>query len=435
METITIRDNEYILVENIFNKAPIYCKDSRNGRELIKNKKITDFIYAKIKEGVWIQSDGKSYKYDKILLKKSFVQTIKEIAEPSIIITDDKHYELAPDIIELENTEKFKDTNGNIYDIETRGERKVNNIYFKVKDVMTAFALENLITTILNINSVYKENEHYKYFNCKKNKNEQKITIKKELFLTYEGILRVLFASHSAKAKTFIKWATETLFTVCLGEQKEKEQLSATLLGVDVKNIKSAFSANSDKTPCVYLIMVGNANKLLKDEKYHENDIICKFGYTTDLVRRTNQHYKTYKKEFNVEIELLIFSIIDPQYVCQAETSISHYFNENKLTGYSIKDVLQTELIIINYNNINQIKEHYKLIQNSYIGHYKELNEKIITLEKELLIEKNSHEITKKNHELTQKELEYTKKEMEMSLKILNLEKNVLEMKLNNLSN
>ena len=29
MVTIIIRDNEYILVENIFNKAPIYCKDSR----------------------------------------------------------------------------------------------------------------------------------------------------------------------------------------------------------------------------------------------------------------------------------------------------------------------------------------------------------------------------------------------------------------------
>jgi len=71
-----IRNNEYILVENIFNKAPVYCKESRNGRELIKNKKITDYIYAKIKEGVWIQSDGKSYKYDKILLKKSFVETI-----------------------------------------------------------------------------------------------------------------------------------------------------------------------------------------------------------------------------------------------------------------------------------------------------------------------------------------------------------------------
>ena len=63
----------------------------------------------------------------------------------------------------------------------------------------------------------------------------------------------------------------------------------------------------------------------------------------------------------NVEIELLIFSIVDPQYVCQAETSISHYFKEDKLTNYTIKEVEQTELIIINKNSINQVKEHYSL--------------------------------------------------------------------------
>ena len=85
------------------------------------------------------------------------------------------------------------------------------------------------------------------------------------------------------------------------------------------------------------------------------------------------------------------------------ETSISHYFNDNKLSGYSIKEVEQTELIIINQKSISQIKEHYRLIQNSYIGHYKELNDKIVNLEKEILIEQNQHEITKKNHELTQK--------------------------------
>ena len=427
-----IRNNEYILVENIFNKAPVYCKESRNGRELIKNKKITDYIYAKIKDGIWIQSDGKSYKYDKILIKKSFVETIKEINEPDKISEESK-YEILPHIIELENNEKFKDTNGNIINIETRGERNVNNIYFKVKDVMIAFDINRLNETLIMTNTIYQEIIDYKYFNLNTHNSVVNKQIKKELYLTYRGILRVLFVSRNGKTDNFIKWATETLFTVHLGEQKEKEELSATLLGVDVKNIKSVFSTSAEKTPCVYLFMIGNANKLLKETKYNDNDIICKFGYTNDLVRRTNQHYKTYKKEFNVDIELLLFSIIDPQYICQAETSISHYFNDNKLSGYSIKEVEQTELIIVNQKSISQIKEHYRLIQNSYIGHYKELNDKIVNLEKEILIEQNQHEITKKNHELTKKELEFTKKEMEMSLKIVNLEKNVLEMKLNNI--
>ena len=56
MEIIIINDIEYINSEDIFKKAPIYCKDCKNGRELIKNKKIKDFIYAKPKENKWVKT-------------------------------------------------------------------------------------------------------------------------------------------------------------------------------------------------------------------------------------------------------------------------------------------------------------------------------------------------------------------------------------------
>ena len=48
MEMITINDIEYYNSEDVFNKAPIYCKDCRNGRELIKNKKING-MYLMVK--------------------------------------------------------------------------------------------------------------------------------------------------------------------------------------------------------------------------------------------------------------------------------------------------------------------------------------------------------------------------------------------------
>jgi hypothetical protein len=37
--------------------------------------------------------------------------------------------------------------------------------------------------------------------------------IKKELYLTYTDLLRVLFVSRSGKAHIFVKWASEILFT------------------------------------------------------------------------------------------------------------------------------------------------------------------------------------------------------------------------------
>jgi len=48
-----------------------------------------DFIYIRLKDDNLTIIDGESYKYDIILFKKSFIDTIKEIAEP--IITDDKY--------------------------------------------------------------------------------------------------------------------------------------------------------------------------------------------------------------------------------------------------------------------------------------------------------------------------------------------------------
>ena len=126
---------------------------------------------------------------------------------------------IEPEIIYLEDCKKIKDNDGNIIDIETRGERKVDKIYFKVKDVMKGFEMKFLNKTILDKrNNGYIEGIHYKLFNCKKIVlNTNNTIIKKVMYLTYIGILRVLFASHSPRAHTFVKWATESLFTLQMG--------------------------------------------------------------------------------------------------------------------------------------------------------------------------------------------------------------------------
>jgi hypothetical protein len=54
MTSIIINGEEYISSEELFLKAPIYCKVSRTGRDLIKKKKITDYIFAKLINKKWI---------------------------------------------------------------------------------------------------------------------------------------------------------------------------------------------------------------------------------------------------------------------------------------------------------------------------------------------------------------------------------------------
>ena len=92
-----------------------------------------------------------------------------------------------------------------------------------------------------------------------------------------------------------------------------------------------------------------------------------------------------------------MYSIIDPQYIFDAENNIRGYFRNNKINNDD-----KTELIVINKNNMDQIKQHYKMMQNSYIGRYEEMNKKIVELEKEILIK--DHQIAIKEQELKLKD-------------------------------
>ena len=424
MTVIIINKEEYISSDVLFEKAPVYCKVSRTGRDLIKKKKITDYIFAKLINKVWCVSDGKSYKYDKIFIKKSFYDTIPEVKQDKVIV-DDNNIPLAPDIIYLDDSEKFKDENGVCVDIETRGVRKVDSIYFKVKDVSISFKMDNLLTTIISSSSIYKEFKHYKYFNCKilqllQNKTNK--NMKKELYLTYEGILRVLFASHSLNVEPFIKWATETLFVVQMGTPEQKTKHVSDILGCSAKVVKEVFNTDRNTLPCVYFFTLGFVKDLRTsmkiDNKHLDDSVVAKYGFTKDLSRRTSEHMTKYNKIENVNLKCKYYSYIDPQYISKAETDIKDFMSIfNTKFNFDKED----ELVIIPKELMKMVDRQYELIGKSYMGHISELITKIKDLNHQLEILNINHqiELSKSNHQL-----EMLKKDLEiMKLKMQLLEK------------
>jgi hypothetical protein len=102
-------------------------------------------------------------------------------------------------VIQLEDHEKFKDNDSNILHIETRcTERKPGCVFFKVNVVSIVFDMPKLQDALIHGNSKYIKNIDYKYFSCVspvKNgtKTSKKIKVENKMFLTYEGMLRVLF--------------------------------------------------------------------------------------------------------------------------------------------------------------------------------------------------------------------------------------------------
>lgn len=161
----------------------------------------------------------------------------------------------APDILELNDNEKFVDVNNNVLNIEVRGERNHNKCYFKVKDVSDGFELPNLNSSLLHkTDNKFMIDIHYKYFTIIKMGKPHNEYSKKELYLTYNGILKVLFCSRTGNAENFQKWATETFFTAQMGSEEQKDILASSLLGVSSRAIK-CFLTNSASVIINYMII------------------------------------------------------------------------------------------------------------------------------------------------------------------------------------
>jgi predicted RNase H-like nuclease (RuvC/YqgF family) len=110
--------------------------------------------------------------------------------------------------------------------------------------------------------------------------------------------------------------------------------------------------------------------------------MLCKFGCTDDFPRRIAEHHRYFKREFgnDCNIEILQFSIIEAQFIHNAETNIAQYFKTNL-----VKYKTSRELIVINKDDLPHIKQHYSMIQANYIGRFSELYAQLAEKEKEIL--------------------------------------------------
>jgi len=270
----------------------------------------------------------------------------------------------------------MKNVLGELMEINIIGNEDTKKYLFKCSEVM------KILNDTFNYRK-YKKGTEYTYVI---------VEGKKELYLTYKGILRVLFASNSTIAESFQDWATEKLFTIQMGTVEAKQELAANILGTDPKAIKEAFSTCDAKTPCIYLLNIGSAKDLLKDDKYSSDSLLCKYGRSDDFSRRLSEHENNFKKEFNTNISVLYFSVIDPKFISQAESDVASFVSPFKVNFKDTK-----ELIVIEKNNLKMFKKMFTTVQDSYIGCYKELDEKVKRLERENIDLKNELEIKLSN--------------------------------------
>ena len=285
-------------------------------------------------------------------------------------------------LVHLEDSEKFKDSNGTILEIETCGEKTRNGIYFKVQDVMNAFGIPALDTTILNDFTSYERGKDYDVFFIRTLVyNLQSPTIKKGLYLTYHGLLRVLFVSRNNKVQQFQTWAEDKLFTIQMGVKEDKIKLGTEILELDIKTYKKMFDSYASKFPSIYLFKLGNVGVLRDifaiDSTVPDDSVVYKFGCTEDLGKRCVQLGNEYHKIPNVQMKLSVFHMVDTKYTFDAESEIRFLcksFKKNlKTDGYN-------ELVVLDHTEYEMVKKYYRKIGSDYAGATAELQKEVLVL-------------------------------------------------------
>lgn len=294
--------------------------------------------------------------------------------------------ENAPPVLYLDDAEKFHDADGNVIEIETRGERDRKKIYFKVKDVSVGFGMPSLSKNILrhkyvDVENGYEYGLHYKAFkrvpSGETNKQEM------ALYLTYKGLLRVLFVSRNRNVDKFQDWAEEKLFTIQMGTRDQKVKLGAEVLNTSPRTLKAIFDKHAATFPSIYLMSLGKVRELRETFEIPANkpdeSTVYKFGFTEDLSRRVIELEAEYSKLPGVTMTMGTFHIIDTKYTSEAENEVREMCAAFEVR---VKKTTQgfNELIVLDDKQFANMKKMYRRIGDDFAGATLGLQKKIAEL-------------------------------------------------------
>jgi hypothetical protein len=422
-----LNNNSYYFVEEIKQACPAFFYGcAKTSRMIVDKKKInnTEYVYATYapKTLKWKLSED-CVKSAKLLLSCNWVeQNVPNWKTEDGIITNEQKLdlEIVPPLLELNDKEKFRDEKGNIIEIETRGIKTLEGIYFYGKDVEKMLEFVSIKDVLHETTTLYEENIHYKKFiktvekntglqSNKTNTSENEVintytNNQQTIYLTYMGFVRMLITRRHPVAEHFQRWALQTLFTVQMGNQEEKTILSSKLLGCDIKNVKSFLNSSVQEYSVLYLIHIGKVSDLNSQieglEDKNPEDFVFKYGYTSDLSQRIQAHKQTFGKLKNTNLSLVSHITIDEKYLSEAEVELKQTF---KSFDYIIDNPTYKELVVFNENKLSLFKKIFKTICDKYAGSCKKLQDE---LEKQQV-----------RHEYDIKEHEYKLRGLELKLK------------------
>lgn len=323
---------------------------------------------------------------------------VQSNAPPTTAKKVDRVYELAPPLLELEDHEKFRDADGNICDIETRGNRDKDGIYFRVSNVSECFGIDQLNIVITKPNSGYVRERDYKSFIIDGLTKGESVhnRMKLHLFLTYSGLLRVLMVSRNKHVQQFQHWAEKSLFTMQMGTKEDRVELGAKIVNVPVKNMVAMLNTSATAIPVIYLCLLGTVKELRDTfqipETYDDSLKVYKFGFTNNYAERLVQLQTQYGKLTNVTVTPIVFNYIDPKFTSEAEGNLRGFFKVFQKSLVTPENKYR-ELIALNDLEIKEVKTQYSLIGGRYAGATAELQRRVAEQENQIMVTALRHQL------------------------------------------
>ena len=281
-----------------------------------------------------------------------------------------------PPIIELEESEMFKDANDQPFHIEVRGERTKDGILYKAKDFACYSDNKYFIQNLLQDNTSYKPDIDYvilKNFESIKSidLSSSKISDKKErvdhdyVYLTTAGLIRAASVARNANANLvkLFDWLCNLFYVHKFGSHDERSELAQDLL----KTILN------DKLSGLYCISLGTFSELYDTmnicketyppETYSKHNIY-KFGLSKDISTRLTQHQNksTGYGRWSDKVSLKWMILLSDSQLSEAEGLLSEKFKSKGLSfNYvDVDGISRNELIAVGPKDDNKVKTIYK---------------------------------------------------------------------------
>jgi len=314
-------------------------------------------------------------------------------ADPTIELVDEQvsTFELSANCIpmrkiKLADHERFKDVNDQVVEIEVRGKRTKDQIYFKAKDVGAYFEMDILVKRLLQENTNYT---HLIDYIVLEKQNGQIVSISDRtenpkkikhsyVYLTIAGFIRVVCLSRSANANVSMvfDWILNLVYTHQFGSDDERSELAQSLFKT-VLNDKIAGLYYIDLGTCDDLYDSMNIDTDTYPPHIYGSYRIGKFGLSDNISTRVTQH-KNKKNGYGQwcnEVLLKWLIILSPSQLAKAELILSSLLRAEgftfEYTDDSGKD--HHELIMFDPVKEHKVKKIYKRVMDLYPSKENEL--------------------------------------------------------------